>query len=282
MGVCRICVFLALAARAFCASDPQATAGGQHMGHQGMGNMNAAGMFLMREASGTSLNPQAWPMPMVLVPVRGWNLMFMGQAFLVDTQQSGLRGHDKMYSVNWGMAEAEHRASAMEIPQAPLGHHWEDSTHIADDVLTTGLKYKFVRIEASGFYGSEPDEYRWNIDYGPINSWSTRVSVLPSNNWVAQISVGRLARPERQRPGDVVRSTASVEYVLPRPGGSWTTSLIWGRNHDTFTHRNTNAYLLESELPVRRKNIVTGRIELVDKDELSTCAFGSSPNREVL
>lgn len=31
-----------------------------------------------------------------------------------------------------------HRASASENPLAPLGHHLQDSTHIADDVITTG------------------------------------------------------------------------------------------------------------------------------------------------
>ena len=34
--------------------------------------------------------------------------MFMGQAFVVDTQQSGPRGADKFYSANWGMFAASH------------------------------------------------------------------------------------------------------------------------------------------------------------------------------
>src|SRR5581483_5330569 len=29
-----------------------------------------------------------------------------------------------------------HRASAAELPQAPIGHHWQDSTHIATNVVT--------------------------------------------------------------------------------------------------------------------------------------------------
>ncbi len=87
---------------------------------------------------------------------------------------------------------------------------------------------------------------------------------------MAQVSVGRLARRERQEPGDVVRSTASIHYTRPMQGSSWSTSLIWGRNHKTFDHRNSNSYLLESVLPFRKKNFVTGRIELVDKDELFT------------
>ena len=145
--------------------------------------------------------------------------MFMGQAFLVDTQQTGPRGDDKFYAPNWGMANGHallwrggtlaidlmlsldpatitnrsypelfqtgetayghtlvdaqhphnfimalgfdyahpragsmlqfyyapvgdpalgpvafpHRASAFELPQATLSHHWQDSTHIADE-----------------------------------------------------------------------------------------------------------------------------------------------------
>lgn len=31
-----------------------------------------------------------------------------------------------------------HQASASEIPTAPLGHHWQDSTHISHGVVTTG------------------------------------------------------------------------------------------------------------------------------------------------
>jgi hypothetical protein len=156
----------------------------------------------------------------------------------------------------------------MELPQAALGHHWQDSTHIANEVLTLGIMHKKIRLEASGFYGTEPNENRWNIDHGPINSWSTRFSIFPTKNWMAQASVGRIARPERQESGDVVRSTASLHYTKPLPGGSWSSSLIWGRNHSTLTHRDLNSYLAESVIPIRRKNFITGRLEFVDKDEL--------------
>ncbi|HJX83723.1 MAG TPA: hypothetical protein VJ723_05215, partial [Candidatus Angelobacter sp.] len=81
-----------------------------------------------------------------------------------------------------------HRASASEDPIAPLGHHLQDSTHIADDVVTVGLAYKSTRIEASGFHGREPDEFRWNIDSGRIDSWSTRLTIQPKQNWTAQYS----------------------------------------------------------------------------------------------
>src|ERR1051325_11168474 len=69
---------------------------------------NFAGNLLMNQASGTSLNPASWMMPMVMSTEGAWNLMFMGNAFLVDTQQSGPRGGDKLYSANMLMFGAEH------------------------------------------------------------------------------------------------------------------------------------------------------------------------------
>lgn len=315
---------------------------------------NPAGELLMGEASGTSMNPQSARMPMLMPRIGSWNLMLMGQAFLVDTQQPGPRGGDKFYSANWFMGAAEHklgrgsfmtqimlsldpatiterrypelfqtgetafgkpivdgqhphnfimglgfsyartlahdtmfqiyyapvgdpalgpvafphRASASELPQAALGHHWQDSSHIADNVVTVAVKHKMARLEVSGFHGMEPGEDRWKIDYGAMDSWSTRLSLFPAKNWMAQVSAGRLTRPERQEIGDVFRSTASLSYSKPMGAESWSSSVIWGRNHSTFTHRNLNSFLAETVVPVRGKNFVTGRFELVDKDEL--------------
>ncbi len=161
-----------------------------------------------------------------------------------------------------------HRASAAELPQAPISHHYQDSTHISDDVVTAGLQYKSVKLEASGFHGAEPGENRWTVQSGPLDSWSARLWVFPTKRWAAQVSFGRISHPEALEPGDQTRLTASLEYTLPLPGGSWSSSLIWGRVHRTATGRNLNAYLAESVLPVTRRNLLTGRIEFADKDEL--------------
>jgi hypothetical protein len=326
---------------------------GQHEGMNMPGmdmKMDATEMYLMNMASGTSMNPIKGSLPMLMPRFRSWNLMLMGQAYLVETQQSGPRGGDKFYSPNWFMLGAEHklgggsimfetmlsldpaavthesypllfqtgetaygkplvdaqhphdfvmglsvtyahplgdntifqlyyapvgdpalgpvafphRTSASELPQATLGHHWQDSTHIADNVATIALKHKWLRLEASSFFGTEPNENRWNIDWGPMNSYAGRISIFPSDNWMAQVSAGRIAKPERQEEGDVIRTTASLHYS--RSG--WSTSLIWGRNHSTLTQRNLNSYLLETVYPLTKKDFVTGRIEMVDKDEL--------------
>jgi hypothetical protein len=167
-----------------------------------------------------------------------------------------------------------HRASAAELPEAPISHHWQDSTHISDDVVTLGISHKKIKLEASGFHGAEPGENRWIVQAGPIDSWSARLWFFPSENWSAQFSAGRIAHPEALEPGDQVRTTASLAYSKPMHNAAWSSSLIWGRNHSTATFRNLNSYLAETALPVGRKNWITGRFELVDKDEL----FSNQPD----
>jgi hypothetical protein len=161
-----------------------------------------------------------------------------------------------------------HRVSAAELLQAPLSHHLQDSTHITNEVVTVAFHRPRWGLEASGFHGAEPNENRWNIDGGALDSWAARLSWTPTRNWSAQISAGRLHNPEAFEPGDVLRTTASVTYNRPFERGEWATSFIWGRNHKTATRGNTNSYLLEAFVRFHANNYFTGRIELLDRDEL--------------
>lgn len=161
-----------------------------------------------------------------------------------------------------------HRNSAVEIPDAPLSHHLQDSTHISFGVVTTGIAAKWFKVEGSVFNGREPDERRYNFDFGPMDSYSGRISFSPGRNWSAQYSAGRLIHPEALEAGDVLRQTASINYARSTSNGSWATTLIWGRNHKIVPQTNQNSYLLESSLNFGTKNYVFTRLELVDKDEL--------------
>lgn len=159
-----------------------------------------------------------------------------------------------------------HRASASENPIAALGHHLEDSTHIADDVVTVGLTHRIVRIETSGFHGREPDEFRWDIDSGKIDSWSTRVTVQPGQNWSAQYSFAHLTSPEALHPDeDLQRMTASIMYNRPIANGNWASTLLWGRNRSLETGLVWNGYLAESTVRFAERNYLWGRIESVDR-----------------
>ena len=162
-----------------------------------------------------------------------------------------------------------HRASASEDPLAVLGHHMQDSTHIADEVVTAGYAYRVVRFEGSGFHGRESNENRWNIDAGAIDSWSARLTVSPTPNWSGQFSLGTLKSPEALSPlEDLRKMTASVGYNHPIPRGSWASSLVWGRNRSLATGEVLNSYLLESTLHFLSHNAVWGRIENVDRTNL--------------
>jgi hypothetical protein len=110
-----------------------------------------------------------------------------------------------------------HRQSASEDPIAALGHHQEDSTHIAFSVITGGVTYRWVRAEVSGFHGAEPDEARWHFQPSPnglaVDSWSTRVTVSPGKDVTGQWSWARIKSPEALYPGeDQARQTASVMW----------------------------------------------------------------------
>lgn len=165
-----------------------------------------------------------------------------------------------------GPSAYAHRASASEDPVASLGHHLQDSTHIANDVVTGAFTYKITRIEGSGFHGREPDEFRWDINSGAIDSWSTRLTVQPGQNWSAQYSFAHLTSPEELHPDeDVQRMTASVMYNRPLARGSWASTLLWGRNRVLETGEVFNGYLAESTLQFSRSNHVWGRIENVDR-----------------
>jgi hypothetical protein len=158
-----------------------------------------------------------------------------------------------------------HRLSASENPLAPLGHHLQDSSHIASDVVTVGLTHKMFRVEASGFHGREPNENRWNIDQGAIDSWSARLAFNPAKNWSMQLSTAKLAGAEDQHPDeDIRRTTASISYNRPIANGNWSNMVLYGRNN-VNDHFVLSSYLAESTLNFLSKNYVWTRLENVDR-----------------
>jgi hypothetical protein len=299
-------------------------------------------------SSGTSAEPNATPTPMWMTRKGPWMLMFHGNVFLTDTQQTSPRGGDKLFSTNWLMFMAErragpgqltlrtmfslepatvtgrrypllfqqgetafgkpiadgqhphdflmeiaalydlklgektllsfyvapmgdpaigptaypHRASAAENPVGTLGHHQQDSTHIAADVMTVGLTHGIVRVEASGFHGREPDEFRWDVNYGKIDSWATRVTLQPGQNWSGQYSYGRIVSPESLYPTeDQTRMTASAMYNRPFKEGNWASAAVWGRTRSLTDGAKLNSYLLESLVRFGTRNYVWTRME---------------------
>ncbi|MGD0571201.1 MAG: hypothetical protein ABSA78_22640 [Candidatus Sulfotelmatobacter sp.] len=309
-------------------------------------------LLAQHATSGTDAEPNSTPFQMLMTMKGSWTLMFHGEAFLNDIQQSGPRGDDKLFSTNWLMPMAQkelgigtftlrtmlslepatvserrypelfqqgetafglpivdgqhphnffmelaalydvklgentmlsfyaapmgdpamgpiaypHRESASEDPIAPLGHHLQDSTHIADDVITVGFTHSIIRFEASGFHGREPDEHRWIIETHKIDSWSTRFTLNPGQNWSFQYSIADLQSPEALAPSENVRRmTSSLIYNRPLRSGNWASMLLWGRNQSLLDGNVGNSYLLESTLQFLARNHAWTRIENVDR-----------------
>jgi hypothetical protein len=161
-----------------------------------------------------------------------------------------------------------HRFSASENPEAPLLHHWLDSTHVAFGVVTLGYINHDLKLEVSSFRGREPDQNRYNIETGPLDSWSVRVSYNGQTNWAMQGSFGRIHSPEQLEPDrDVDRTTFSVSYDHPLAHGIWQTTFAWGRN-ESAGHRTTSGFLLESTATLTARDTLFARAETAQKDEL--------------
>ncbi|HUJ13217.1 MAG TPA: hypothetical protein VL284_05430 [Thermoanaerobaculia bacterium] len=161
-----------------------------------------------------------------------------------------------------GPAAFPHRVSSLEIPQAPLAHHLEDSTHVASNVITIGAKQNEFGLALSGFHGREPDNSnRWDINGGSIDSWSVRGTWDPTPNVTAQVSTGHLRNPEAQEPGSIQRTTASATYF----SDGLAASVIWGWNHRSSS--DTNGLTIEGSWKFNVSNYLTGRVEVLKKEE---------------
>jgi hypothetical protein len=161
-----------------------------------------------------------------------------------------------------------HRPSAMDNPLAPIGHHWQDATHISFGVLTAGIFTHTWKLEGSVFNGREPDDNRWDFDPIKLDSYSGRFTINPTDRWSIEAGYGYLKSPEATRPAESVhRITASGIYGRPvGTDGQWATTLVYGANRNSSADRLSNSVLLESEAILGRSNTVLGRLEYVQKD----------------
>ena len=159
-----------------------------------------------------------------------------------------------------------HRQSINASPEAPITHHWLDSTHITFGVLTAGLVHDNLKLEVSRFNGREPDQHRWDIETGPLDSTSVRLSWNPTETLSLQGSWAHLEEPEQLEPGvNQRRWSASGTWTVPMTDGWWSTSLAWGRK--TLEGESYDAFALESS--VNWKDwVMFGRGEISENNEL--------------
>jgi hypothetical protein len=155
-----------------------------------------------------------------------------------------------------------HRRSASENSVAPLSHHTLDSTHISMGVITVGVDRGPWVFESSVFQSGEPDDNRWDlVDFGPLDSWSARVTYRPSGSWELQGSHAYLKNPERLEFSSIRRTTASASWVSPGTNGFTAATFAVGRNAKQF-HGDFHAALAEVTRQQNRFSVY-GRLESV-------------------
>jgi hypothetical protein len=162
-----------------------------------------------------------------------------------------------------------HRASSMDIPEAPITHHWMDSTHIAFGVATAGFVHDDWKLEVSQFTGREPDQNRYDFDTPRFDSTSVRVTWNPDEHWSLQTSWGHLVSPEQLSPlTNESRTTASATYVTHfGDESSFAATLGWGLKSES-TGANLNGALLEAEYKPADRWTAFARAEWEQNDEL--------------
>ncbi len=166
-----------------------------------------------------------------------------------------------------------HREAIMDSPEAPITHHWLDSTHISFGVLTGGLVLDRVKVEISRFNAREPDQHRWDIETGPLDSTAIRLSWNPTRTFALQGSWGHFEDPEQLEPGvDQKRWSASALWADEIASG-WKASgtLAWGRK-SSHGH-DDDAVALEASLKHAGWTLF-GRGEMTENLELTNVEEG--------
>lgn len=169
-----------------------------------------------------------------------------------------------------------HRMAIADSPEAPITHHWLDSTHITFGVVTAGLILGRVKLEASRFNGREPDQHRWNIETGPLDSTALRLSWNPNSNLSLQASWAHLVSPEQLEPDETSnRWSASALWTRRFGADKWVSAtLAWG-NRD-----GAEALAAEAGVGLGLWTLY-GRAEYAQNDELDPAAGHHGLRRNV-
>ncbi|HVY88509.1 MAG TPA: hypothetical protein VG942_06545 [Hyphomonadaceae bacterium] len=166
-----------------------------------------------------------------------------------------------------------HRPAAVG-PEAPITHHWLDSTHITFGVVTAGYIHGDVKIEASRFRGREPDQDRYDIETGSLDSTAVRFSWNPSPNWALQASWADLTSPEQLEPTvDEKRWSVSALYSRPVGSGRFDFTGAFGRK-ERSDGVDLNAWLAEAAWKINHDWTIYSRAEALETDELGLVHHG--------
>lgn len=215
----------------------------------------------------------------------------MGLTISDTIRLGGGKDHLKVYFAPRGQTTEGpiafmHRPTGMINPDAPLGHHiGQDVSHITSTVFGTSLGLGRTRIEASTFYGREPEPSKVDLPLGTPNSYAGRLIYEFSDDVQAMASASYVKEPEPHDPTleKIYRYSASA-YSRHDLSSGWMLhhSFVFGL---TNFYDNTSAlrsFLDEFWFHSNSKHNYWGRIEVLERtpNELAipVTAGGNDPH----
>jgi hypothetical protein len=167
-----------------------------------------------------------------------------------------------------------HRPASQESPEAPITHHWLDSTHITFGVVTAGWVHDGFKLEASRFRGREPDQDRYDIETGDLDSTAVRVSWNPTHHWSLQASWADVTSPEQLEPDvDETKWSTSALFTADYGFGEVAATAAFGRKQRS-DGVDLDAWLGEASWRPAEAWTLFGRAEHVETDELGAGHHG--------
>jgi hypothetical protein len=171
----------------------------------------------------------------------------------------------------------QHRPSAESDPLAPLGHHWQDATHITYGVATAGVFTHALKLEASAFNGREPDGRRTDFDFRRIDSYSARIAVNPGERWSVSAWYAYLDSPEDLHPDESIHRYGAAVLTAQRDA-RFNGALVWGANA-RLGGPTSHSLLVEGDLEAWRGRHLFLRAERVRKTAQELVIGGVPPDR---
>ena len=160
--------------------------------------------------------------------------------------------------------------STIDSPEAPITHHWFDSTHITFGVVTAGWVRENWKLEVSRFRGREPDESRYDIETGELDSTSLRLSWNPTHEFSLQASWADITSPEGLEP-DEDENRVSFSGIYTRSVGvhGWWSSTLAFAQKENDEGENFDAWLAETALHLTPDWTFFARAEQIESNELT-------------
>ena len=167
-----------------------------------------------------------------------------------------------------------HRASAAANPVVPLGHHLQDDTHSSYGVVSAGVRWQSLHVEASAFNERQPENANtvFYYDGARLDAYAGRATIAAGAGWSVFGSYGYM--PE-MTAGHSHGAQHRIGAGAIRTSPAWSFSAVYGANDPVGSDRPRRALLFEAEHHSSGGGVLFGRAEFVQRTAEELALVGS-------